>query len=80
MARAKRKLKWSDLDADQRRMVWMAVIVDGVAIGAGFLLYFVTQQWIWILAGAIFGAGVLLPVMLKLAKMQRDQSPPGDGT
>ena len=48
-----------------QKVLIQACIIDAVCLAGGIGLFFVTGSWIWIVAGALLGAGFSLPAIIK---------------
>ena len=59
------------------KKLMLAAFLEGVAIIAGLIAYFLTGSWVWIAIGVLAGLGFSLPaviVFVRATKEERDRA------
>lgn len=59
------------LSQELRAQLTRAALIDGVCVLGGLVLFLVTDNWIWLVAGALLGLGFILPALITVMKSRR---------
>lgn len=57
-----------EVSPELQRSLLQAALLDAVCVVGGVALYLLTGSWIWLVAGALLGAGFILPALIKLMR------------
>ena len=50
-----------------------AAFLEGVAILAGFIAYFLTTNWVWLAIGVLGGLGFTLPAIITFVRASMEE-------
>ncbi len=61
----------TNLSPRQKRALVRVIVIDAVAITVGLLAFVRTGNVAWPIMAAVFGAGLIIPVILDIGRSQR---------
>ena len=60
-----------DLSPELRQQLVKGALLDGACLIGGVIGYVATGNWVWLVGGALLGAGFILPALIAVMKARR---------
>ena len=60
-----------ELSPEHRQELVKAALLEVLCLGGGVIGYLVTGNWVFLVGGALLGAGFILPILITIMKARK---------